>query len=131
MTDRNQIGPCSPFFVVSNIEKALRHYVDVLGFACAYKGPDGDPFFAIVNRGSAQIMLKFIAEDCRPTPNRRHHEDARWDAFVFVPDPEALAEEFAGKAVPFHRPLARDEDGLLGFEVADPDGYVCYFGKPG
>jgi hypothetical protein len=28
------------------------------------------------------------------------------------------------------RPLADTQDGLRGFEVEDPDGYVLFFGRP-
>lgn len=124
------IGPCSPFLIVSNIRWAVDHYVNCLGFACSALMPKDDPFFAIVARGSAQIMLKAIGPDIAPLPNHRRHEWARWDAFIFAPDPDALAEEFEGRAVPFHQPLANTDDGLRGFEIADPDGYVCFFGRP-
>ena len=54
---------------------------------------------------------------------------ARWDAFVFVPDPDALAAEFASRDVEFSEPLADTEDGLRGFELKDADGYVLFFGR--
>ena len=131
MTGSDQIGPCSPFFIVSSIDRSLRHYVDALGFVCTIQGPDPqDIFFAIVNRGSAQIMLKVIDDNVQAVPNHTRHEWARWDTFIYVSDPDALANEFASKNVPFHRPLEIDDDGLRGFEIADPDGYVCFFGRP-
>ena len=55
---------------------------------------------------------------------------ARWDAFVAVPNPDALAEEFASRGVDFSVPLRDTDDGLRGFEIRDADGYVLFFGRP-
>lgn len=130
MTSPTMIGPCSPFFIVSDIAKSLAHYVDALGFTCQMRAPEPEPFFAIVARGSAQIMLKVIGEAVPPAPNPVRHEWARWDTFIYAEDPAALAAEFSNRQVTFVEPLGDDEDGLTGFAVADPDGYVCYFGRP-
>ena len=55
---------------------------------------------------------------------------ARWDAFVHVPDPDALAAEFAARGVKeFLKPLEGTDDGLRSFEIADADGYVLFFGR--
>jgi hypothetical protein len=47
-----------------------------------------------------------------------------------VPDPDALAAEFASRSVEFTQPVKDDNDGLRGFELKDADGYVLYFGRP-
>jgi len=47
-----------------------------------------------------------------------------------VPDPDGLADEFGGRGVEFSAPLADTDDGLRGFEVADADGYLLFFGRP-
>jgi hypothetical protein len=77
----------------------------------------------------AQFLLKSVG-DVDAVPNRAHHTDARWDAFVHVPDPDALAAELAGRDVAFAAPLADTGDGLREFEVADRDGHVHFFGRP-
>jgi hypothetical protein len=63
-------------------------------------------------------------------PNRSRHPDARWDAYVHVPDPDALADEFRDRGVTFSAPLTDTDDGLRGFELTDHDGYVLFFGRP-
>lgn len=131
MTASDEIGPCSPFLIVADVARSLDHYTGRLGFTCVARAPDEDPFFAIVARGSAQIMVKCVGPEVKPLPNRTRHPWARWDVFVFAPDPDALAREFASRAVVFRKPLANTDDGLRGFEVTDPDGYVSYFGRPG
>jgi hypothetical protein len=84
-----------------------------------------------VRRGRAQIFLKAVGVDPVPNSTRDIQQGiARWDAFVAVPDPDALAAEFASRAVEFFEPLKDTEDGLRGFEVEDADGYVLFFGRP-
>ena len=53
-----------------------------------------------------------------------------WDAYVYAPDPDALAAAFAAHGAPFSKPLQDTHDGLRGFEICDPNGYVLFFGRP-
>lgn len=126
------VGPCSPLFIVGNLARSIEHYTKKMGFECRFRGPEADDeYFAIVGRGSAQIMIKEIGEGVGPLPNHLRHEWAGLDAFVYTPDPDALATEFKTRNVAFRKPLQdMEDDGLRGFEVADPDGYVCFFGRP-
>lgn len=126
------IASIAPFFIVKNVPAALAFYRDRLGFEIMFQGPQPDDiFFGIVQRGGAMIFVKDVGLD--PLPN--HVRDiqkgwARWDAYLYVPDPDALAAEFASRNIEFFRPLNDDDDGLRGFEVQDADGYVLYFGRP-
>jgi catechol 2,3-dioxygenase-like lactoylglutathione lyase family enzyme len=118
----------APFFIVRNITAALSFYRDLLGFHVDFQEPDHDPFFAIVRRDGAQIFMKSVGLE--PLPNYKRHPDARWDAYVFAPDPDALAAEFTSRGVVFSVPLKDTHDGLRGFELQDADGYVLFFGRP-
>jgi catechol 2,3-dioxygenase-like lactoylglutathione lyase family enzyme len=120
----------SPFFIVSSLRISVAFYVDKLGFEVRYIGPGDAPFFAIVGRDEVSFMLKEIAADVRPVPNHTRHEWARWDAYIFTEEPDKLFEEYSALGLDFRRPLGDDEDGLRGFEVADADGYVFFFGRP-
>ena len=121
-----EIGEISPFFIVHNLARALSFYRDRLGFEVTFEGPADDPFFGIVRRGGAMIMFKDLGVD--PVPNYRRDPAFSWDAYVDVPDPDALAAEFASRNVDFAEPLKDNDDGLRGFVVKDPDGYGLYFG---
>ena len=127
-----EISGISPFFIVNNVTSSLSFYRDRLGFEITFQGPDPDDiFFGIVRRGGAQILLKDIG--VAPVPNYTRDIKkgiARWDAFVSVPDPDALAAEFASRNVEFYEPLKDTHDGLRGFEVKDTDGYLLFFGRP-
>lgn len=129
--NKRDIAGIAPFFIVKDVPTALAFYRDRLGFEVTFEGPPGDIFFGIVERGAAMIMLKAVGVD--PVPNYTRDVSkgtARWDAYLHVPDPDALAAEFSSRQVEFYRPLRNDGDGLRGFEVKDADGYVLYFGRP-
>lgn len=119
----------APSFIVRNVPVALEFYRDRLGFDITFQGPEPDDiFFGIVQRGSAMIMLKAVGID--PLPNSNRHPWARWDAYVGVSDPDALAAEFSSRNVEFSEPLKNTNDGLRGFELKDTNGYVLFFGRP-
>jgi catechol 2,3-dioxygenase-like lactoylglutathione lyase family enzyme len=120
----------SPCFIVVDLKTSVSFYVEMLGFEIRYIGPTGDPFFAIVGRENVSLMLKAIAPEIKPIPNHTRHPWARLDAYVSSADPDALFEEYRSRGISFHKPLRDDEDGLRGFEVADADGYVLFFGRP-
>jgi catechol 2,3-dioxygenase-like lactoylglutathione lyase family enzyme len=129
---RPVLSGIAPFFIVRNVPAALAFYRDRLGFEVTFQGPAPDDiFFGIVQRGAATIMLKDVGVEPLPNCTRDVGKgSARWDAYLHVPDPDALAAEFASRQVEFSRPLADDDDGLRGFEVRDTDGYVLFFGRP-
>ena len=130
--NQGEIGGASPCLIVRDVLATLAFYRDKLGFEITYRGPEpGDIFFGIVQRGRAMIMFKAVGIE--PMPN--HTRDIgkgnmRWDAYIYVPDPDALAGEFASGNVAFFTPLGNNTDNLRGFEIKDPDGYLLFFGRP-
>ncbi len=132
MTTRPVIRGISPCFIVGDVPATLAFYRDRLGFDVTFEGPEPDDiFFGIVCRDGAQLLFKAI--DMPAIPNRTRdigHGIMVWDAFVIVPDPDALAAEYAERGVAFDLPLGDTHDGLRGFAVEDPNGYVLFFGRP-
>ena len=122
------ISGISPFFIVKDVARSLAFYRDRLGFEITFREPADRPFFGIVQRGGAMIMLKTVGVE--PLPNHERQPQARWDAYVSVPDPDSLATEFSSRNVEFSKPLEDTHDGLRGFELKDVDGYVLFFGRP-
>lgn len=129
---QTEIGGASPCFIVRNVPTALAFYRDKLGFEISYQGPEPDDiFFGIVQRGRSMIMLKALGVE--PVPNHTRDIEKgnmRWDTYIYAPDPDALAAEFASRNVEFSEPLKDTHDGLRGFEIEDADGYVLFFGHP-
>jgi len=132
MPPQATISGISPFFIVRDVPAAMAFYRDKLGFEITFEGPEpSDIFFGIVRRDQAQLLMKSIGLPAVPNCTRDIKRGlARWDAFVGVPDPDALAAEFASRGVEFFVPVRDTEDGLRGFEVRDVDGYVLFFGRP-
>lgn len=129
-TARAQLGFVAPFFIVRDVLPSIAFYTERLGFEVMFLGPEGDPYFAMLERDGVRLMLKAITPEVQPTPNPSRHPWARWDAYVYTPDPDALADELASRGVSFWEPLGINSDNLRGFEVMDADGYVLYFGRP-
>lgn len=125
---RPVINCIAPFFIVRNAAAAVAFYRDKLGFDVTYQEPAHDPFFAIVCRDGAMLMVKGV--EVNPMPNPTRDPAARWDAYINAPDPDALAAEFTSRGVLFSVPLKDTTDGLRGFELKDTDGYVLFFGRP-
>jgi len=124
------IAGIAPFFIVADVPATLAFYRDMLGFDVTFRGPSPeDEFFGIVRRDGATIMFKALGE-AEPLPNYSRKPAFSWDAYVEVPDPDALAAEFASRGVLFSVPLAdRGDDGGRGFVIKDLDGYGLFFGS--
>lgn len=126
------ISGIAPLFIVNDVPTTLAFYRDRLGFEITFQGPEpADIFFGIVRRGAAMIMFKAIGVDPIPNYTRDIKQGiARWDAYLDVPDPDALSAEFASRNVELSEPLRNTDDGLRGFELKDINGYVLFFGRP-
>ena len=129
---KSEIGGISPLFIVRNVPQTLAFYRDKLGFEVTFEGPEPDDiFFGMVQRGRAMLMFKAVGVEPVPNYTRDIGQGiASWDAYVYVPDVDALAAEFAANGVEFFGPLRDNSDNLRGFEIQDTDGYILYFGRP-
>jgi len=132
------ISSITPFFIVASVPATLSFYRDMLGFEVTFRGPTPeDEFFGIVRRDGAMIMFKALGVMregneilVEPVPNYGREPAFSWDAYLEVPDPDALAAEFASRGVPFSMPLTdRGDDGVRGFVIRDIDGYGLFFGN--
>jgi hypothetical protein len=127
-----EISGIAPLFIVNHVPTALAFYRDRLGFSITFEGPEPDDiFFGIVQRGGAMIMFKAVG--VAPVPNYTRNVQkgiARWDAYLHVSDPDALAAEFSSRNVEFSEPLKDTDDRLRGFELKNADDYVLFFGRP-
>jgi len=119
----------NPFFIVKDLQSSISYYIERFGFQLDYQGPADDPFYGRVSRDGIGIMLKAILPDVPPQPNHTRHEWARWDAFIYTLDPDALFHEFSRRGASLVKELSFIDKGLWGFEVTDVDGYVLAFAR--
>lgn len=119
-----------PFFIVDSLAATLEFYTKQLGFQIQFVAPEPKPFVAIVKRDDVALMLKEITPDIHPIPNHTRHKWARWDAYIYSPDPDALFKEFQDRNIEFYQPIADTSDGLRTFEIKDNNNYVLCFGRP-
>jgi predicted enzyme related to lactoylglutathione lyase len=126
-TAKGNLASISPFFIVKDLPAAISHYVERFGFQLDFQGPPDDMYYGHVSRDGIGIMLKAILPDVLPVPNHMRHEWARWDAYIYTLDPDALFAEFKQRGASFVKELSFIDDGLWGFEVTDADGYVLAF----
>ncbi len=103
-----------PVFFVSDVQAALRFYIDKLGFEKSWHEADGKGGVCQVNRGECEIIL------CEDAPRRD-----RGRLFVSLTRPalDELRREFAERSVP-------TETAWWGYDViriTDPDGNELLF----
>ena len=127
MNARRNLAAIRPSFIVKDLQASMNHYIERFGFQRDFQGPEAGPFWGQVSRDEAAIIFKAVAPDVPPVPNHTRHEWARWDAYVYTSDPDALSIEFRQRGASFWRELSFIDEGLWGFEVIDADGYVIAF----
>jgi len=127
VASQRNLTSISPFFIVTDLQASIAHYIERFGFTLDFQGPPGDVYYGHVSRDGVGIMLKAVTPDVRPRPNNTRHEWARWDAYINALDPDALFVEFQRRGASFVKELSFIDDGLWGFEVRDADGYVLAF----
>lgn len=120
-----------PELSVSDVQRSIRFYVDVLGFGIEYSRPE-DGFYFLSCQGS-QLMVEEV-NDHWTTGELEHPFGRGINLQMEVDDVEALAERLEEAGVPLFRPLAeswyRGKDAVYGqaeFLVQDPDGYLLRF----
>lgn len=125
-----------PELYVTNFEKSLRFYVDVLGFEVAFSRPEER--FAYLQLGRAQLMLdQFVHGSSWQTGEMRYPLGRGINLEIGVEDVEVLLKKLEAENYPLKVPLEerwyRQNEVLNGqkqFLVMDPDGYLLRFVEP-
>jgi predicted enzyme related to lactoylglutathione lyase len=116
----NQQGPRTPFehltpeLPVADVERAQRHYRDVLGFEIGWLEPSKE--IGAVSRGEIAIFFRRRDQAFEPA--------VHW---VFAPQIDATYEELRCLGARIVEPLEQKPWGLRQFTVEDIDGNRFYF----
>ena len=87
------LNSITPFFIVDDLSATIAFYQSKLGFNVRYKGGgDGniDDYWVFMGRDQVMLNFKAITPEVHPQPNHSRHEWARWDAYIYTDDPDAL-----------------------------------------
>lgn len=113
----------SPLFLVTELQRSLDFYCDVLGFERPRLWGE-PPSFAMPCRDGLTIMLQQQAE------GKVHHNPGAWDAYFWIGDVWTLFREFESKGAEVaYSPELRKTYGCYEFALRDPDGYLLAFGQ--
>jgi catechol 2,3-dioxygenase-like lactoylglutathione lyase family enzyme len=111
-------GRISPTIPVADIDRALRFYCEVLGFAVGFT--IGDPVsFAVIEQGEAQLHL--CVQPAKAGSSHNH---------VLVDDLDGVYGRLQQAGVAVQQPPMNQPWGLRDLVVADPDGNTFEVAEP-
>ena len=120
----------TPNLIVSDVQRSIDFYRDVLEFTVSQTVPDQSPFvFAIVTRGSVEVFLN------APEPARAEYpalaaRDIGGSLTLFIQVKGVRqAYEHLKDRVNIVMPLEKKWYGPTEFAFTDPDGYVITFAE--
>ena len=117
----------SPVLLVSDLERSVAFYRDLLGFECELHGEPPD--FLVAVRDAAVLLFASAPTDAKLVPNW-HVVDKIWNAYVRLDDVDAFYAEVQSRGCPIDYSLYDAPHGFREFGVTDPDGYDVAFGQP-
>jgi uncharacterized glyoxalase superfamily protein PhnB len=128
-TDSIRYGRVSPNIQVTNMENALKFYLDILGMKVTFtnggtvsdQGSSASKFsFVIVEKDSAEIHL---------TLNPKHVSSKENVAHMIVDDAKAVYEHIQSQGVKIVKELRDHDFDMRAFVMADPDGNCIDVGQ--
>ena len=126
------ISKLTPNLVVSDVDRSLAFYRDVLGFEVQMTVPETAPFvFAIVVRGGVEIFLNASSAAIDEYPAFRGQAiGGTLTLFMEVTGIEAAYESLKSR-VKVVMPFEKKWYGSTEFAFVDPDGYIITFAERG
>ncbi len=120
----------TPNLLVSNVERSLAFYVDLLGFERGMTVPDASPFvFASVVSGDIEIFFNDADQATRDLPVFAGKPlGCTGTLFIEVEGVDALHYRLK-PSVKIVMPIVTQFYGMREFAFEDPDGYVITFAE--
>lgn len=113
-----------PQFLVEDLERAVAHYRDRLGFTLDFVYDD---FYASVSRDGCKIHLKHGPRLAGEAEFRKQHEHL--DAHIGVTGVRELFSEIQGRGANVVKALEERPWDRIDFYVEDADGYLLCFSE--
>jgi catechol 2,3-dioxygenase-like lactoylglutathione lyase family enzyme len=125
-----QLNKLTPNLVVSDVERSIAFYRDVLGFQVQATVPDAAPYvFASVQSGAVEIFFNAPEPAIAEYPAFKDRPiGGTLTLFVEVVNIEQVYETLKGR-VPVVMPIEKKWYGVTEFAFRDPDGYIITFAE--
>ena len=120
----------TPNLIVSNVERSLAFYRDVLGFDVAFTVPQASPLvFAAVQSGTVEIFLNAREAATAEYPAFKDRPiGGTLTLFIEVENIRSVHDTLSGR-VKIVMPLETKWYGMTEFAFEDPDGYLITFAE--
>ena len=115
----------APQFLVDDLDRAVAHYRDRLGFELDF---NYESFYAAVIRDGVAIHLKHAQKVVADREHRKQNEHL--DAYISVSGVRALFTELQTRGAAVIKPLEERPWACVDFYVEDLDGYILCFSEP-
>ena len=123
----------TPNLMCSDLDRSLKFYRDVLGFAVNQTvPPDKGPFiFAWMKRGTVSIFLNqhMPPQAGQPDLFARQAIGGTGSVYIELSGIDELARAVEQRGVKFAVPMHTEFYGMREFALRDPDGYVLIFAE--
>jgi uncharacterized glyoxalase superfamily protein PhnB len=125
----------TPNLIVSDVERSLAFYRDVLGFSVAATVPDSGPFaFAWMQRDDVSVFLNSrpSIEEHADLASRAIGGTATLFIIVEADSPAGGVDALFASIAPRAKVMMQPKDqfyGMREFGIEDPDGYVIFFAQ--
>ena len=128
----HELKKLTPNLVVSNVERSIAFYRDVLGFTLTTTVPDASPFvFAILQSGGVEIFLNAPEPAIAEYPAfAKRPIGGTLTLYIEVHGIKGLFDTLKSR-VQIVGPLEKKFYGVTEFVIQDPDGYLITFGEHG
>ena len=125
-----QLSSLTPNLIVSDVERSLAFYRDVLGFTVTQTVPAASPLvFAIVRSGPVEVYLNAPGPAVAEYPAFKDRPiGGTLTLFIRVEGIRAAYDELQAQ-VKVVMPLEKKWYGVTEFACTDPDGYVITFAE--
>ena len=117
----------APVLLVPDVEAALEHYRDLLGFEVEPHVDGGEAIYGYATRDRCNLHLALCADGPRPNDEV---SPTMFDVYLWVDDVEALHAEFVSRGADVIHPPTDRPYGLREIRVRDLNGYVLGIGAP-
>ncbi len=124
----SELAPVAPELFVPDVERAVRFYVERLGFTLVQQdGAGADATFAVIALGPAVLLVAHESHYGAMGGTLAEPRGVGLDVRILVPDVDAMERRAHANGVPIVHPIADRYYGLRDFVIRDPHGYRVRF----